>query len=102
MVQTFWQETKTWFELLHPNITLNITKNKILFGCQDSSPSSFQNYITICGKNYIWKSKLQLSYLCFPAFKAFLKGKLTDFKGAFSYEENYSEFEKWINLFDSL
>ena len=56
----------------------------------------------MCGKYFIWKSKLQQSYVNFTAFKAFLKGKLTELKGALSYEEKDREFEKWINLFDSL
>ena len=99
-VLNIWVEVKNWLRLL--NIDLPLDKNVLIFGCQDQGSNSVLNYVILCVKYFIWKTKLQCQQLSFRALQSFLKNKIEDLKNACLYEDKEFMFNPFIVLYDSL
>ena len=95
-----WQEVRGWLATFQ--ISLELNRNKLLFGVHDLSSNSVQNVIILCVKYYIWKSKFQSKDLNLSGFQSFLTVKLDDLKNACLYEEKENKFEKWLIIFEFL
>ena len=98
--QNIWIEVKNWLRTLSTDLPLN--RKILLFGYQDQTSNSVVNYIILCVKYYIWKTKLQYQHLSFHTLQKFLKNKLEDLKNAFSYEDKQFKFEPFIVLYNSV
>ena len=96
----FWKEVINWLRDLNIEITLG--KKNIIFGCHEEAFSSHFNYIVLCGKYFIWKSKFKSQELYLKGFQYFLRGKLDDLKNAYLLEGKDHKFEQWDILFNYL
>ena len=74
----------------------------LLFGHQEQSCNSALNYIILCVKYFIWKTKIQIQPLSFLALQRFLKNKIQDLKDAFLYEDKLYKFEPFLILYNNL
>ena len=99
-VLTLWQGVKGWLATFNINIPLD--RNKMLFGIHEFSSDSIENYIILCTKYFIWKSKFQTKDLSLDSFQSFLKLKLNDMKNSFIFEEREDKFSKWILIHNCL
>ena len=95
-----WQTLRTWLQTFNKNIPLNRTA--ILFGLHDQPSTSVENFLILCGKYYIWKTKFQSTEISFTSFKGFLKYKLEELRNACSFEEKDAKFEQWLLIYDCL
>ena len=95
-----WQATKNWLQTFNKNIPLN--RNVILFGIHNQPSTSVENFVILCVKYFIWKTKFQTAELSFISFKRFLKYKLEEISNACSFEEKDDSFEPWLLIYDCL
>ena len=95
-----WREIRNWLRELDIEITLE--KKYIIFGNQEEAFSSYFNYIVLCAKYFVWKSKFKSQELYLRGFQYFLRGKLEDLKNAYLLEGKDHMFEQWNILFDYL
>ena len=95
-----WREIRNWLRELDIEITLE--KKTIIFGNQEEAFSSYFNYIVLCAKYFVWKSKFKSQELYLRGFQYFLRGKLEDLKNAYLLEGKDHMFEQWNILFDYL
>ena len=86
-----WQQIRAWLQTFNKNIPLNRTV--ILFGIHDQPSTSVENFLILCGKYFIWKTKFQATAISFTSFKRFLKYKLEEFRNACSFEEKDASFD---------
>ena len=93
-------QIKDWLKTL--NIDIPLDRKSLLFGCQDQSSKSVPNYIIICNKYFIWKSKFQTQDLQLISFKRFLKYKLDDLKNAYFFEKKDHLFDPWLMVYNNL
>ena len=84
------------------NIDLPLDRKILLFGYQEQNCNSPLNYIILCVKYFIWKTKLQIQQLSFLALQRFLKNKIQDLKDAFLYEDKVYKFEPFLVLYNNL
>ena len=77
-------------------------RKALLFGLNDQAATTVNNYLILCVKYYIWKSKFQTKQLTFLALKTFLKSKLEDLKMAYFYGDKESCFEPWLTVYECL
>ena len=100
LVLSLWIQIKNWLKTL--NVDIPLDRKSILFGCQNQSIQSVQNYVILCVKYFIWKSKFQTQDVLFNSFKKYFKYKLEDLKNAYFFEDKDHLFEPWINIYDNL
>ena len=100
LVNNFWGEIRDW--LLTLNINLVILKNTILFGNHDHEIMSVPNYVVLCGKCFIWRSRLINHDLSLINFQYFLFYKLNDMRNAYIHCEKEFKFEPWTVIYDCL
>ena len=91
-VLKLWQEIKTWLATL--NITLPLDRKKILFGIHDEAIFSPTNYLILCNKYFIWRSKFLSKDLSLGLFQKYLLAKLNDQRNALIYCEKLHQFDK--------
>ena len=96
-VLKLWQEVKIWLATLNYNLPLDRTK--LMFGLHDQASSSVLNYVILCVKYFIWKTKFQSKDLSLPIFQKYLKSKLEDLKDAYIYIEKEKQFNQWNNVY---
>ena len=70
VVLKLWED---WFLHLTPSINIPIEKNNILCGVREESFDSIANFVILCGKYYVWKTKQTSGILSMVSFKNFLK-----------------------------
>ena len=99
-VLKLWQEVKAWLATLNTNIPLDRTK--LLFGIHDQASNSVENYVILCVKHFIWKTKFYSKDLALPIFQSFLKSKLDDVKDAYLYAQKENKFNQWNNIYTCL
>ena len=99
-VLNLWQDVKVWLATLDIVLPLDITK--LLFGIPEETSFSPLNYIILCVKYYIWRSKFQNKDLSLNSFHRFLFTKLNDQKNALLYSGKIHEFEKMNIVYDCL
>ena len=80
------------------NIDLPLDRKILLFGYQEQNCNSPLNYIILCVKYFIWKTKLQIQQLSLLALQRFLKIKIQDLKDAFLYEDKAYKFEPFLSV----
>ena len=73
IVLNFWQEVGAWLASIDPPDNVSLSQNNILFGILSESSNSLGNFIILCGKYFIWKTKLQSGLPMLNTFKIFLK-----------------------------
>ena len=95
VVQKFWKNLREWLLILETPILFPHSKKAVLFGFNDQPYDSILNFIILCSKYFIWKSRLQLNPPFFGQLKFFLKSKLNELKGALNWMDKEFEFEKW-------
>ena len=100
LVFNIWIQVKNWLETL--NVDISLDKQSILFGYHNQSNQSVQNFVILCVKYFIWKSKFQSQDLLFNSFKKYFKSKLEDLKNAYFFENKDHLFEPWLNIYDNL
>ena len=98
--QNLWIEIENW--LRGQNIDIPRDRKIILFGFHDQPINSLTNYIILCVKYFIWKSKFKSQELHLRAFQYFLRGKLDNLKNAYLHEGKDQKFEPFVPLHDSL
>ena len=84
------------------NIILPLDRKILLFGFQEEQSNSPMNYIILCVKYFIWKTKLQNCQLSFIALQRFIKNKVEDLKNAFLYEDKMYKFDPFLVVYNSL
>ena len=99
-VLNLWIQIIGWLKSLNIDVPLN--RKSLLFGIQDQPSNSVPNYIILCNKYFIWKTKFQAQELQFISFKRFLKYKLEDLKNAYFFEQNDHLFESWLIVYNDL
>ena len=99
-VSNIWIEVKNWLRIMDINLPLD--RKILLFGYQEQNSNSPLNYVILCVKYYIWKTKLQIQQLSFIALQKFIKNKIQDLKDAFLYEGKEYKFEPFIVLYNYL
>ena len=102
VVNRFWQELRAWFSSVNPPVNIPLSRNCVLFGILTENCNSLGNFVILCGKYYIWKTKLQSGNILFNSFKMFLKIKLEETKNALFLEDKMSLFDIWLVIFDLL
>ena len=102
IVLNFWQKLRDWLETLQSPIVFPHSKKAVLFGINDQPYDSVLNFIILCSKYYIWKTRLQSNPPYLNLFKIFLKSKLNDLRGALNWMGKENEFEKWLNIYQTL
>ena len=100
LVLNLWTQIKDWLKTL--NIDIPLDRKSLLFGCQDQPSKSVPNYIILCNKYFIWKSKFQTQDLQFISFKQFLKYKIDDIKNAYFFEKKDHLFDPWLMVYNNL
>ena len=95
-----WNDIKNW--LRDQDIDIPLNRKTILFGIHEQSINSVPNYIILCVKYFIWKSKFKSQELFLRPFQQFLLSKLDDLKNAYLYEEKGQKFEPWTTIYDDL
>ena len=93
-----WIEVKNWLRTI--NIDIPLDRKVLLFGCHDQLSNSVPNYILLCVKYFIWKSKFQSQELYLSAFQKYLKFKLDDLKNAYLYEQKEEMFDPFLIVYD--
>ena len=96
-VLKLWQEIKTWLATL--DINLPIDKTVILFGNHEQASSSVSNFLILCAKGFIWKSKFTTKQLSLILFQVHLYQKLNDIKNAYILSEKQGKFEQWNDIY---
>ena len=99
-VMKLWQEVHDWLGTL--NLVLPFERNKILFGIFEESSNSSINYIILCTKYFIWRSKFMNTNLSLSIFQKYLFIKLNELKEAFQYRGKISEFDKFSCIYECL
>ena len=99
-VLNIWIEVKNWLRTI--NINLPLDRNILLFGYLEENSNSVSNYLILCVKYYIWKTKLQFQQLSFLALQNFFKNKMDDLRNAFLYEDKLYKFEPFVVVYNSL
>ena len=99
-VMELWQQIKDWLSTL--NLVLPLEKNKILFGVFEESSNSSINYIILCTKYFIWRSKFTNINLSLSIFQKYLFLKLNELKEAFNYRGKNSEFDQFAHIYACL
>ena len=99
-VMELWQEIYNWLGTL--NLVLPLERNKILFGVLEEPSNSNTNYIILCAKYFIWRSKFINTNLSLAIFQKYLFLKLNELKEAFIYRGKMSEFSKFALIYDCL
>ena len=99
-VNDMWVEVRNWLRII--NINLPLDRKVLLFGYQEQNSNSLLNYIILCVKYYIWRTKLQVQQLSFTALQRFIKNKIDELKDAFLYEDKVCKFEPFLVLYNSL
>ena len=84
------------------DIIFPIINHEILFGVTSSESSDVINYITLCGKYFIWKSKQEKIDVSFVHFKQFLHSKLKYLNDTLIYRGQIDKFNPYINVFNCL
>ena len=97
-VLKLWIEVKNWLRTI--NIDIPLDRKVLLFGCHDQLSNSVPNYILLCVKYFIWKSKFQSQELYLSAFQKYLKFKLDDLKNAYLYEQKEEKFDPFLIVYD--
>jgi hypothetical protein len=97
-VLKLWIEVKNWLRTI--NIDIPLDRKVLLFGCHDQLSNSVPNYILLCVKYFIWKSKFQSQELYLSAFQKYLKFKLDDLKNAYLYEQKEENFDPFLIVYD--
>ena len=93
-------EVGNWLRGL--NIDIPLHRNIILFGCHDQPCNSVINYIILCVKYFIWKSKFKTQELHLRSCQHFLFSKLDDLKKAYLYEGKDHKFDQYVTVYDNL
>ena len=99
-VNLFWGDIRDW--LLTLNIDLTISKNSILFGNHDHESMSVPNYVVLCGKCYIWHSRVNNQDISLINFQYFLFYKLDDMRNAYIHYDKECSFDQWKVIYDCL
>ena len=60
------------------------------------------NFIILCSKQYLWKTRLNNGMPCLNSFKVNLKNKLTEVKSTLFWAGLEREFNKWLMLYNML
>ena len=84
------------------NINLPLDRKILLFGILEENSNSVLNYLILCVKYYIWKTKLQFQQLSFLALQRFFKNKLEDLRNAYLYEDKVYKFEPFTVVYNSV
>ena len=98
--KNLWIKVESW--LRGQNIHIPLDRVVILFGFHEQPINSVTNYIILCVKYFIWKSKFKSQELHFNSFLQFLRGKLDDLKNAYLYEGKDQKFEQFDPVYSSL
>ena len=73
-VLKLWQEIRAWLAPLETNLPLDRTK--LLFGILDEPSNSILNYIILCAKHYILRSKFTSKNISLIMYQKYLYQKL--------------------------
>ena len=73
IVLNFWQEVGAWLASIDTPVNVSLSQSNILFGILSESSNSLGYFIILCGKYFIWKTKLQSGLPMLNTFKIFLK-----------------------------
>ena len=76
-----WIGIKDW--LRDRDIDIPFNRKSILFGIHEQKIDSISNYIIMCAKYFIWKSKFKSQTLLLRTFQHFLFSKLDGLKNAY-------------------
>ena len=101
-VQCFWQDVRAWFLAINPPVDIPLNLKDILFGFINENSNTVRNFVILCGKYYIWVTKLKSGLVNLLSFKLFLKHKLDEVKNALLYQDKISLFENWTHVYDLL
>ena len=71
LVFKLWEDVVNWIRTF--NFEIPLEKKKIIFGIQEQKISSVPNYLILCVKYFIWKSKFQGQHPTLNSFKIYLK-----------------------------
>ena len=99
-VKRLWEEVITWLGSL--GVILAFDTKILLFGYHEQPFDSVLNFIILCVKSFIWKSKHAEQNLNCIAFKKYLYFKLFDLKNAYLHKGIIHDFVKWNSIFDNL
>ena len=99
-ILNLWQNMKVWLATL--NINLPLDRAKLLFGLIDESSNSVLNFIILCSKSFIWKSKFSTKEVTLSLYQRYLFRKLTDVKYMYQMMGKENKFDVWINIYDDL
>ena len=97
---SFWIQVQIWLGTL--DIVFPQISHEILFGVSSSKNSVLINFITLCGKYFICKSKHEETNISIVNFKHFLHSKLKQLKDAFNYCGQIDAFNPFTNVYNSL
>ena len=95
-----WQELKHWLVTLNLNLPLN--RAKLLFGIHEEASNSKLNFIILCTKYFIWKTKFGSKNLTLSLLQKFIYLKLTEHKDALFYGGKIVQFQDWNDIYDCL
>ena len=97
-VQHFWSELKTYLSNLNINITFDLST--ITFGVIEKGlHNTLKNYILICSKYFIFRSKYMKTIPCIKMFKNYLNKKIEMEKHiALSKDKLDIHNRKWANF----
>ena len=99
-VLKLWQEIRAWLAPLETNLPLDRTK--LLFGIFDEPSNSILNYIILCAKHYILRSKFTSKNISLIMYQKYLYQKLNEIKNALIFMGEESKFEKWNDIYEFL
>ena len=99
-VINMWLNIKTWLASL--NTILPLQRSILLFGIHSEQYNSVLNYIILCAKSFIWKAKFSTKDLSFTEFQKYLYAKLLNLKNALLLMGKEYQFQRWINIYESL
>ena len=94
IIQIFWQSIRGWLGGMAKPIFIPFDKRAILFGIHDQNYDSPPNFIILCSKLYLWKTRLNNGMPCLNSFKVNLKNKLTEVKSTLFWAGLEREFNK--------
>ena len=100
IVNGLWVAIGNWLNSLNIQFVYDI--RSILFGCHEQPVTSIQNYIILTAKYFVWISKHRNCNLNLIAYQNFLRLKLEDLKNVYIYEKKESNFNQWIDIYDSV
>lgn len=83
-------------------IHYSFSKNQVIFGNLEENSDSVINFIILCLKNYIWKSKFTGYGLSLRNFQYLLLSKHESLRETLKYINDESLFDKWSNIFNHL